>query len=60
MTLYHGSYCEIKTPKIIKGKYTKDFGDGFYCTELKEQAERWCVNIQGDYNARSVLGVREV
>lgn len=39
--VYHGSYTEVKTPKIIKGKYTKDFGTGFYCTILEEQAEKW-------------------
>ncbi|WP_291594120.1 DUF3990 domain-containing protein [Bacteroides sp.] len=41
MTIYHGTYCEIIFPKIIEGKYTKDFGTGFYCTVLKAQAERW-------------------
>lgn len=41
MTIYHGTYCEIIFPKIIEGKYTKDFGTGFYCTVLKVQAERW-------------------
>lgn len=25
----------------MHGRYTKDFGDGFYCTILKDQAERW-------------------
>lgn len=41
MELFHGSYIEVKDPQIIKGKYTKDFGEGFYCTILKKQAERW-------------------
>ena len=22
-----------------------DFGDGFYCTEIKEQAQRWCLKF---------------
>ncbi len=39
--VYHGSYCEVKDPKIIYGKYTKDFGAGFYCTILKDQAKKW-------------------
>ena len=39
--IYHGSYCEVQKPKIIEGKYTKDFGTGFYCTILEEQAEKW-------------------
>jgi hypothetical protein len=41
MTIYHGGYCKIKIPEIIQGKYPKDFGNGFYCTDLKEQAIRW-------------------
>ncbi len=39
--IYHGSYCKIEEPRIIEGKYTKDFGKGFYCTILSEQAEKW-------------------
>lgn len=41
MTVYHGSYTTVKQPKIIIGKNTKDFGAGFYCTVMREQAERW-------------------
>lgn len=41
MEVYHGSYTKVEIPRIIKGRYTKDFGTGFYCTQLKQQAERW-------------------
>ena len=41
MTVYHGSYMKIESPEIISGKNTKDFGPGFYCTIIREQAERW-------------------
>lgn len=41
MTVYHGSYLSVKTPRIITGRNTKDFGPGFYCTLIREQAERW-------------------
>jgi hypothetical protein len=41
MKVYHGSYIAIETPKILKSRFAKDFGNGFYCTELQEQAERW-------------------
>ena len=41
--LYHGSYCKEEKPEIITGKFTKDFGDGFYCTIIKDQAERWAL-----------------
>ena len=39
--IYHGSYCEVQKPEIREGKYTKDFGVGFYCTILEEQAIKW-------------------
>ena len=41
MTVYHGSYTTVEKPSIINGKNTKDFGTGFYCTVIREQAERW-------------------
>jgi len=41
--IYHGSYCEVEKPRILEGKFTKDFGTGFYCTVLKEQAEKWAI-----------------
>ncbi len=41
MEVYHGGKEIIKVPEIRLGKYAKDFGTGFYCTELKEQAVRW-------------------
>lgn len=41
MTVYHGSYTSVSKPEIIKGRNTKDFGPGFYCTLIREQAIRW-------------------
>ena len=41
MTVYHGGYEPVKNPEIRKGRNTKDFGSGFYCTVIKEQAQRW-------------------
>ena len=37
--LYHGSYCEVKKPDLAKCAKRKDFGQGFYLTKSKEQAE---------------------
>ena len=41
MTVYHGGYMPVEHPQIRIGRHTKDFGSGFYCTIIKEQAERW-------------------
>lgn len=34
MLIYHGSYTEIKVPRIINGRNTKDFGAGFELSAL--------------------------
>lgn len=39
LTLYHGSYCEVKQPELLQGARYKDFGQGFYLTSSREQAE---------------------
>lgn len=41
MTVFHGSYMAVEKPEIRKGRNTKDFGPGFYCTVIREQAQRW-------------------
>ena len=41
MTVYHGWYQKVSQPEIRMGRNTKDFGPGFYCTVIKEQAQRW-------------------
>ena len=41
MTVYHGGYMAVKQPEIRKVRNIKDFGTGFYCTVIKEQAQRW-------------------
>jgi hypothetical protein len=43
MILYHGTTVEIRTPEILKTEIGRDFGFGFYTTEIREQAERWAV-----------------
>lgn len=40
MTVYHGRHTPVKSPEIIIGRNTKDFGKGFYCTTTKEHAQR--------------------
>ena len=41
MKLYHGSYIEVKNPKILTSSRVGDFGRGFYTTSSLEQARRW-------------------
>lgn len=44
MTIYHGSVREVREPKFGKGKVYNDYGVGFYCTEVKKEAEMWAVS----------------
>ncbi len=49
MIVYHGSYTEISAPDIKHSRTNLDFGKGFYVTDIKEQAEKWCQKfIRGD------------
>lgn len=45
MILYHGSNQPIIKIDLTKGKKYKDFGQGFYTTHIKEQAEYWSRRI---------------
>lgn len=65
MTVYHGGYTPIQNPEIRIGRNTKDFGNGFYCTIIKERAQRWAkrynTKIVSIYDVRmnSNLNVKE-
>ena len=41
MKVYHGSYAEIEAIDLSFCEVGKDFGQGFYVTKLREQAEFW-------------------
>ena len=41
MILYHGSLEIIKEPSPFLGRKNVDFGQGFYLSDLREQAVRW-------------------
>ena len=63
--VYHIGYCEMECPKIIKGNFSKDFGDGFYCSIMRDQAVRWankyktpCLNVY-EYEENRNLKIKE-
>lgn len=43
MTLFHGSNVVVQNPKVLTNGYYKDFGYGFYCTNIEKQAVRWAL-----------------
>jgi hypothetical protein len=40
MTLYHGSHVAVTSPLVSAGRRYLDFGQGFYLTSLRRQAEK--------------------
>ena len=46
-TIYHGSNMTVETPKIMLNGHYKDFGYGFYCTNIEKQAKRWALTRKG-------------
>ena len=49
MKLYHGSNITIKQIDLSMCKPYKDFGKGFYLTEIKEQAEQMAKRTSAIY-----------
>ena len=43
MILFHGSSMTVKEPQVLVNGFYKDFGYGFYCTNIEKQARRWAL-----------------
>ena len=41
MIIYHGGTVIIEKPVIRSSLASRDFGMGFYCTDIQSQAEKW-------------------
>lgn len=46
--LFHGSNIVVRKPEVLVSSFYKDFGDGFYCTNLEKQARKWAMTRRGD------------
>ena len=44
--LYHGSLQIVEQPLVDIGRSDRDFGKGFYTTDIQEQAEKWAKTLQ--------------
>lgn len=45
--IYHGSNTAVENPRILVNGHYKDFGYGFYCTNIEKQAKRWALTRRG-------------
>ena len=52
LTLYHGSKVVVNKPEIRPTRRSKDFGQGFYCTKLFQQAEIWATRFSNGHVSR--------
>jgi hypothetical protein len=55
MILYHGTYTDFLTIDLSLCRPYKDFGTGFYLTDLREQAEKMAVKKARIYSGSPVI-----
>lgn len=60
MILYHGSNLDIQAIDLALCRPFKDFGRGFYTTELAEQAQKMAKRVAKIYGGTPVVNVYEV
>jgi hypothetical protein len=64
LIIYHGGTEVVEVPKIIRQEIGRDFGAGFYTTDIEVQAIRWAqrkAKIAGRYSraVKAVVNVYE-
>lgn len=57
MIIYHGSDRIIKMPVYGTGNIYNDYGQGFYCTEDKHEADLWASNKGAGYTNKYSLDI---
>jgi len=55
MKVYHGSYTAISVIDLSKCEKHKDFGQGFYVTRFRKQAEEWAKKIGDRNNTQGIV-----
>lgn len=60
MKLYHGSNTGIESINLAMCRPYKDFGTGFYLTDIKEQAERMAVRVSRIYGGEPIVNIFEI
>lgn len=53
--VYHGSTEEVRNPICRLGRKNLDFGQGFYVTNIHEQAATWANNMARNRNMMPVI-----
>lgn len=58
--VYHGSTQVIDAPFCNVGRPKLDFGQGFYVTDIKEQAIKWAKSIASKREEKPLLNIYEL
>lgn len=48
LNVYHGSLCRVEQPLVKAGRENLDFGQGFYVTDLRQQAISWATRLSNE------------
>jgi len=59
MILFHGGTDIIEKPAILPQTGGRDFGMGFYCTDIRSQAEKWAKRQGRVRNLPPILNIYE-
>ncbi len=60
MRLYHGSNVDIESINLAMCRPYKDFGKGFYLTDIEEQAKNMAVRVSKIYGGIPIVNVFEI
>ena len=60
MLLYHGSNTDVKEINLAMCRPYKDFGQGFYLTSIKKQAEKMAERVARIYGGSPILNTYEI
>jgi hypothetical protein len=55
MQVFHGGYKEIIEIDLSRSRDNRDFGKGFYVTNIRSQAEYWATRIGRIHNTKGVV-----
>lgn len=60
MILYHGTNLDIKVIDLALCRLYKDFGRGFYTTDMPEQAQKMAVRVAKIYGGSPIVNIYSI
>lgn len=60
LTVYHGATCAVPQPLCNAGRPNLDFGQGFYVTDLRDQAISWAQRQSVGREEKPLLNIYEL